>query len=754
METAAKKSPASTGLPRITIRLKKIAGILLPAVAVFMIVLVFYRPSRDTLNVLQLGFYPTEQNRLLDYNFAHPHAQLFLPERPTAPAELTFRVFSPDPLPQRPLTLRYDHYAIDLPAIDASPRIVHVVLPPAQPEDVRGLLIELETAKARVSGDPRDLGLLFDYVTARELPIDRAPWQSIALVALLIGCYVFTVRFGRGFLFAGLVLLLLSALLLIDGRLCLLVAGLLVAGMLWAQAQLRTPLSRLAERAANAALNPARRYALMVVVVGCIYTVVLSFYSIAHYAMFYADTYDLGQYDQTLWLISRGFYAYSTGMGLHILGNHGAFILYPLAALYWIASDVRFLLIVQTIIIALGVVPIYLIAKAHDRPLVGLIVAIAYLLHPATINMNLFDFHPDTLAATALLFAIWAAERRRWWIVGIACLIILGAKENFALTVAFFGFWLICRRLWRPGVVLLLVGTAWFFFATRVMLPAFNGQQEALHLSRFSQFGNSMQQIAAFFLLHPQVILADLLQPAKLYYLAALLLPFAFLPLLSPRYLILALPALMLNMLSNYDAQQTLIFHYNALIIAVAAVACINAILWLVRRVSHAYVVIGGVVAMLLIGSLYTIETTYMALFEYKAQVERSDLRYLLYRDVAAAIPMDANISAQSKIQPHLTHRTQAFMFPNPFQWAVFYNPDDIPFVPRVDYIIYDTRRADNFYVSARSKLELLAALQSRGLFRKVIDLDGVVLLQRSDAPLDERCFGTAWNAPQCDIRR
>ena len=56
--------------------------------------------------------------------------------------------------------------------------------------------------------------------------------------------------------------------------------------------------------------------------------------------------------------------------------------------------------------------------------------------------------------------------------------------------------------------------------------------------------------------------------------------------------------------------------------------------------------------------------------------------------------------------------------------------------------------------VSAGSKLELLAALQSRGLYRKVLDLDGVILLQRSDAPLDESCFGTAWNTPQCEIRR
>jgi len=161
-------------------------------------------------------------------------------------------------------------------------------------------------------------------------------------------------------------------------------------------------------------------------------------------------------------------------------------------------------------------------------------------------------------------------------------------------------------------------------------------------------------------------------------------------------------------------------------------------------------VVIGGVVALMLIGWSYTTATNYTRLFDYMGQARQSESRSLLYRDLAAAIPIDATVSAQSNIQPHLAHRLQAYAFPNPFQLAGFYNPSDAPFTPKVDYILYDTRLSNNFYAPAKAKLKLLADLQSRGLYQPVVELDGIVLLRRSDAALDESCFGMSWSAPQC----
>jgi hypothetical protein len=46
----------------------------------------------------------------------------------------------------------------------------------------------------------------------------------------------------------------------------------------------------------------------------------------------------------------------------------------------------------------------------------------------------------------------------------------------------------------------------------------------------------------------------------------------------------------------------------------------------------------------------------------------------------------------------------------------------------------------------AEQQLQILAALQQKGLYEPVIALDGIVLLQRTDRVLPASCFGTDWN--------
>src|SRR5205085_1837736 len=65
---------------------------------------------------------------------------------------------------------------------------------------------------------------------------------------------------------------------------------------------------------------------------------------------------------------------------------------------------------------------------------------------------------------------------------------------------------------------------------------------------------------------------------AKIRYTFDLLLPFAFLPLLRPRILLIPLPIYALNMLSAYENQFSIVHHYNALIVPWLAVAAIEAV--------------------------------------------------------------------------------------------------------------------------------------------------------------------------------
>ena len=74
-------------------------------------------------------------------------------------------------------------------------------------------------------------------------------------------------------------------------------------------------------------------------------------------------SYDVGLYDQGVWLMSRFQEPYVTFMGRNLLGDHASLIMLFLIPVYWVVPGVMTLLVVQAIVVAAGTIPIYLLAK-------------------------------------------------------------------------------------------------------------------------------------------------------------------------------------------------------------------------------------------------------------------------------------------------------------------------------------------------------------------------------------------------------
>ena len=98
---------------------------------------------------------------------------------------------------------------------------------------------------------------------------------------------------------------------------------------------------------------------------------------------------------------------FSSIRGLNWLGDHSSLILIPLAPVFALAPHAITLLGLQTLALAAGAVPVWLLAR-RELPAGPLPLACAalYLLQPALGYMNLFEFHPETLAVP---FLLWGA---------------------------------------------------------------------------------------------------------------------------------------------------------------------------------------------------------------------------------------------------------------------------------------------------------------------------------------------------------
>src|SRR4051812_32420439 len=94
--------------------------------------------------------------------------------------------------------------------------------------------------------------------------------------------------------------------------------------------------------------------------------------------------FDLGIYDQGLWLMSRFHRPFITIMGRHLFGDHTSFILLPLVPFYWLAPSAKVILWAQSFALGIAAIPVFLIARDKLRnEWLAALLGIAYLAHPA-----------------------------------------------------------------------------------------------------------------------------------------------------------------------------------------------------------------------------------------------------------------------------------------------------------------------------------------------------------------------------------
>jgi uncharacterized membrane protein len=281
--------------------------------------------------------------------------------------------------------------------------------------------------------------------------------------------------------------------------------------------------------------------------------------------LFQSTGYDLGIYDQVIYLISQGKPAVSSILGFHHLGNHGAWAVYPLGLLYKIYPSVYLLLLVQAIVLALGIWPTWSLARlAGLSERLSLAIAAIYILYPVVFNINLFDFHPEVMALPALLAAVLAARLQKTFGFCLAILWVLGCKAVLSLTIVALGFWLLIFEKRRIcGAIALGLGMAWFITVTQVIIPNFSGR-EVEGVWRYTYLGDSVLEILVNLILKPDLVLGRLISLSTLDYLYQLFFPVIWW--LSPRYLtslIPALPTIAINSLSDVPFQRSLAYQYS-----------------------------------------------------------------------------------------------------------------------------------------------------------------------------------------------
>lgn len=454
----------------------------------------------------------------------------------------------------------------------------------------------------------------------------------------------------------------------------------------------------------------------------CLYVLVFSVASFYKYET-YQTGYDQIYFEQPLWNTGNGRFmeqsdfAYSTsGFAVDWMP-----LLVVFTPIYWLLPSPHTLFFVETLILGLGALPLFWLARDKFKsPPVGLLFAAVYLANPTLEYFNLLPFNLRAPGLVALLYAFYFFEKGAKWRFALFALLAIATRTEVSLVITMFGVYGLFnyKRLnWKLWVPPLIIGPVYFVIVFSFILPAFitpgtmvvPPETQPIQISQFQRdyisntdtiisttygdLGKNLPDVIKNTITNPLKTAERVFTVKKFEYLILMLLPFAFLPLFAPRVLLFALPIVAINLLSSRSTQFDYKSHYSALLLFPLAVGAIYGAANLVPLLKKWRFTANLRIGKLPVASLGAVLAV-LVVFALGVQVlERNPLPGVVRNAEKKAminptnamisrIPANASVSTGSLLGPHLLPRRYIYPFP-----LALYSPP----TQAVEYILVDT---------------------------------------------------------------
>jgi len=382
--------------------------------------------------------------------------------------------------------------------------------------------------------------------------------------------------------------------------------------------------------------------------------------------------YDLGIWDQSVWLLARG-HTFNTIRGLDVFGFHATPALVLFAPFSWLGAGPTFLNSVMAASVALGAVPVFRLARRlldAEWPAVAL--AVAYLLHFSTQWMTHATFHPEVMAVTPLLCAWLAASEQRWRAFAWWAVLAVAWKEDVAVVVAMMGLVVAWRGERRRGLATFGAAVSWMALVVWVIIPA-RSPAGTFYLGHYGHLGDGVWGLVDTAITNPTAILRWLGTSDAFGYFRDLLAPYGFAPLLAPGTWLIGGASAVLNLLAFPLYSWRVDTYYAALPLAGATIAMVHGVARPTRADVRRFRV-GLVLVSALATSMAWGIAWYGERFDDGHWPRFDSPRYEVQERAVAMVPDGAGVSASYLMVAHLSHREHVYTFPNPWvpsNWGV-----------------------------------------------------------------------------------
>ena len=390
------------------------------------------------------------------------------------------------------------------------------------------------------------------------------------------------------------------------------------------------------------------------------YTVLMSIVTTLKHYLLFSSAWDLGIFNQVFWSTLHGrffYYSVEPWFGQSFFGVHFSPILILVIPLYAVYPHPESLLVLQSFIIALGALPLYLLAKDELNERLALLFSLLYLAHPLVLGANLFDFHFEAFIPVTLLSTIYFLKKRNMRLYTLSLFLSLMSHEY----VAFFTILIILyevlikikakddlRKIAPYAILTISASIMWIILASAVHSYLRPPETQSMNVLApvLNEIGHPLKLLSYFG--HDLHI--------KFSYLTVLMAPLLFTSFFSS-YISLTLPWLLFAFTLNYGPYYEIGHQYSLVIIPFVYLSSIHGIKRLLRSnvLRHQ-----TFTKLLLFSALFFLVSGVTLIQPQVIDMETVNSAHNIIR----LIPENASVLVTNNLFPHVSNRFDAWVLP------------------------------------------------------------------------------------------
>lgn len=321
-------------------------------------------------------------------------------------------------------------------------------------------------------------------------------------------------------------------------------------------------------------------YKILLCIAAAAFVIFISVWTVCRIYSFCTPTYDFGIFSQMFYNMKTVGVPYTTverDMLLSHFSVHVSPIYYLLLPIYFIFPFPATLQILQAIILASSVIPLWLLCRRHGlTPGISLVFCVILLVYPAFSAGTSYDIHENAFLSPLVLWLIYGVDTKNTPVTILSACLTLMVKEDAAVYVAVIALYLITRSMLKKndtkplrelffGISLLICSVIWFLIVTRFLSTSGDGVMTYRYQNFMANSSGSLFTVIQTIILCPGKVLLECSDPEKLKFIFLTLVPLLGLPFFTRRYerYILLIPYILVNLMSDYQYQHDIFFQYT-----------------------------------------------------------------------------------------------------------------------------------------------------------------------------------------------